>query len=445
MQLPTTIAKLVGRIRKRYFQKGSLGNRFAGAVFWSFAGVSVSNAAGLVTSVALARIMGREGYGEVGVLLSTLSLLSQLGGLGLGVTAVKYAAQLRCTQPTTVGSLLGTLLTIGVISYAAAAAVIALFAPELAAVVNRPSLCNPIRFSGLLLLIQGIDSIQVGILAGFEAFKRLARVTMLRVGLSLPLSIACAYLFGLYGLVGALIISGLFTLLLNRHAVDKALRENNVYLQYGIDLARLNTLWEFSLPAFISATLTVGSNWGLNAMIVNQKNGYLEMGIYNAAYQWRAFAILIPGVCNSVVLAIQANLHASNDQKNYYKSIVGNLVVQCLVAAVVVGILISLAPMIMKVYGGEYSQGSGLLIFLALGWFFLTPNWILWNAMISSGKVWWGLLLNSLGVGILFLMASRMKGSGARGIALALLFSSIIQVGLQFAFVFGPKRNSADA
>src|SRR5262245_15212260 len=81
--LPQVVAATVRDWRARLAPQGSVRDRFAGAVFWSLAGMGVSNAAGLITGVALAQLMGREGYGEIGVIVGSYALFSQLGGLGL--------------------------------------------------------------------------------------------------------------------------------------------------------------------------------------------------------------------------------------------------------------------------------------------------------------------------------------------------------------------------
>ena len=438
--LPRPVSAAVSGWRERLAAGGSLSARFAGGVFWSFAGVTVSNVAGLVTGAALARIMGREGYGEVGVVMASYALFGQLGGLGLGLTAVKYAAQLRGTEPAAVGRLLGSLLMLASLSYAIAGLALVVWAPELAAVLNRPALVGPLRLSGLVLFLQGIDSIQSGILTGYEAFRDVARVTMLRVLVNLPLTVLGAYTSGLHGVVVALIVSGLFTLTLNRIALNRVLHRDGVALWYGIDTSRLKPLWQFSLPAFASATLTIASAWALNAVLVNQADGYSQMGLFNAANQWRALGIFVPSAFSAAVLPIQASLYATRDHGAYHRSVTGNLIVQCAAAAVVVGVLAGSAPYLMRLYGAEYEAADRLLVVLALGWFFLTPGWILWNAAISRGQAWWSLLFNVLGTACLLAFALRFVGRGAVGIALALLFSGMIQVGLQAIHYYVYKR-----
>jgi O-antigen/teichoic acid export membrane protein len=98
------------------------------------------------------------------------------------------------------------------------------------------------------------------------------------------------------------------------------------------------------------------------------------------------------------------------------------------------------APYLMRLYGEQYDAADSLLVLLALGWFFLTPSWILWNAAISRGQAWWSLLFNVIGTGCLLAFAMQFVGRGARGIALALLFSGMIQVGLQAIHYYAYKR-----
>ncbi len=439
--LPPLVYTTVRDWRARFAPRGSLQGRFAGGVFWSLIGLGVSNAAGLATGVVLAQLMGREGYGEVGVVMGSWALFSQLGGLGLGVTAAKYSAQGRGSDRKRVGRLLGGLLMLASLSYAISALALVVLAPQLSVVLNRSALIGPLRLSGLVLFLQGIDSIQSGILSGYEAFRAIARVTMLRVFVNLPATILGAYFYGLYGVVGAMILTGVFTLSFNRIALAHIMRREGVTIRYVMDWALLKPLWEFSLPAFISATLTMASGWILNAMLVNQPNGYSQMGLFNAANQWRALGIFVPTVFNSAVLSIQSNLYASKDRESYHRSVTGNLLVQGSVAALVVLALAGLAPYLMRVYGAQYQGAAEVLVILALGWFLLTPTWILWIAAISRGQVWWGLLFNAIGVASLIAIARVLVPTGARGIAMAMLYAGLIQVALLGIHYYATRRS----
>lgn len=438
--LPPAISTTAQQWRDRFAPHGSVRERFAGAVFWSVAGLAFSNLTGLVTGAALARILGREGYGEVGVIVGSYALFSQLGGLGLGVTAAKYSAEARATKPAAVGGLLGGLLVLATLSYAIAAIALVVLGSSLADLLNRPSLVGPIRLSALVLFFQGLDSIQSGILSGFEAFRPLARVTMLRGLVNLAASVAGAWFFGLYGAVAAMAITGLFTLFFNRLALDAILRRDRVTLIYRLDWGLLKPLWQFSLPAFLSATLTMVAAFVLNAMLVNQPGGYDQMGLFNAANQWRALGIFVATVFSPPLLSIQTNLFASNNRRAYHRSISGNLLLQTAVSAAVAVVLAVVAPYLMRMYGAQYHDGAGVLALLAFGWVTLAPSWILWIAAVSRGDVWQGLLLNAIGVATLIGLARGLAADGARGIALACLYAGLIQVALQGLHYFMTRR-----
>jgi len=87
----------------RWFNQGSIGRRFASGSFWSFIGVSVSHVFGLLTTVIIARILGQKGYGEFGIIISTLGMFSAVGSIGLGLTATRYIAKFRKTDPKAAG------------------------------------------------------------------------------------------------------------------------------------------------------------------------------------------------------------------------------------------------------------------------------------------------------------------------------------------------------
>jgi O-antigen/teichoic acid export membrane protein len=286
----------------------------------------------------------------------------------------------------------------------------------------------------------------MGILTGYEAFRTLARVMLVRAVVNLAASVVGAYFYGLIGVVGALILTNLVTVTLHRRALNGIFARTGVSIRYALDRAILRPLWEFSFPTFLSGALTMLSLWGLNALLVNQPDGYSQMGLFNAANQWRALGIFIPAVFGPALLSIQSSFYASKNSASYHRSVTGNLLVQSAVAALVAVLLAVLAPYLMRLYGSQFHDATIVLVLLALGWFLLTPNSILWIAAISRHYVWWGLLFNAIGIVFLFFFARLFIGNGARGIALALLYSQLIQLGLQSAHYYATKgRDTAES
>jgi O-antigen/teichoic acid export membrane protein len=428
--LPPRVYETLLGWRARVAPKGSPRDRLAGAVLWSGLAVGISNVAGLAVGVVLAHMLGREGYGEVGVIVASCTLFMTLGGLGLGVTATKYSAQMRSRDPGRVGRFLGGLLVLGILSSLIVALLVAFFAPELARVLNRPGLVAALRLAAIVLLLQGIDSVQMSILAGFEAFAALARVMLLRPLVHLPATIVGAYVYGLEGVVGAMILSTLFTVLLHRGALRAVFARAGVSLTHVVDFALLRPLWEFALPAFLTTAVTLAATWGLSALLVNQPDGYLHMGLFNAANQWRALGTFIPSVFNPATFSIQSNLFATN-RASYHRSVIGNLVVQSGVAAGVAIVLTLLSPYLMRMYGSQFQGAAEVLALLAWGWFLVAPSGAFWSAAVSRDQAWTNLLFLAIGTACQLVFAKAMVSEGARGIALAVLYGGLIQVGLQ--------------
>jgi len=428
--LPPQVYEAMRGWRARFVPKGSSRDRLAGAVLWSGIAVAISNAAGLAIGVALARLLGREGYGEVGVIVASCTVFTQLGGLGLGLTAAKYTAQMRSVDPASVGRFLGGILLLAGLSSLVVALVVMLFAPQLAVVLNRPSLVTALRFAGVVLFIQGFDSVQMSILAGYEAFAALARVVLLRILINVPATVLGAYVYGLDGVVWAMILSSLFAAGFHRAALTSIFSRENVSIRYAVNLAMLRPLWEFSLPAFLTTVVTLVAMWGVNALLVNQPDGYFQMGLFNAANQWRALGTFIPNVFNPATFSIQSNLFATN-RGSYHRSVIGNLVVQATVAAAVAILLSVLSPYLMRLYGPQFQGAAEVLVLLALGWFLVVPTGVFWSAATSRDQAWSNFLFIAIGAACQFALAKALVAGGARGIALALLYAGLIQVGLQ--------------
>jgi O-antigen/teichoic acid export membrane protein len=412
--------------------KGGLSGRFARGGGWTFASTLTTNLSGLLVGVGLARMLGRDAYGELGVLMSTYALFSQLGSLGLGMAALKHMAECRENDPQRAGRVTGLALQTATISYGVTAALVCLLAPHLARFINAPHLAAEIRLIGVLLLLLGIDSVQGGLLGGLEAFHRTARINMARAACHVPLALTGCWLAGLPGVLGVMILLALLTVVLNRRALDGELARFGIRPDYTANGTELKRFLAFSIPSFLGGCLTVPVTWATNAMLVNHQGGYAQMGLLSAANQWRAVATLVPGVFNSVFLSIQTNLIGAGQWAQYRDSLMHNLRYQSLAASAAAGALAAFSPWIMGAYGGDYAQGAPVLALLAAGWLFLAPNWIIWNVFMSAGKVWLGLALNLLGALLLLLLAWLWVGRGALGLAGAMLVSSAAQVAVMF-------------
>ena len=127
-------------------------------------------------------------------------------GMGLGLTATKYVAELRVTNPHRAGRIIA--LSTAVALGTATTAAVALFAaaPWLAAsTLNAPNLSAELRIATGVLFLNALNGTQTGVLAGLEAFRTIARVNLIRGVLTFPLAVAGVLLWNLRGAVAALV------------------------------------------------------------------------------------------------------------------------------------------------------------------------------------------------------------------------------------------------
>ena len=422
--------------------KTSLHHRVIKGSFWSFAGTIISRGLGVITSIIVARFLGQVGYGELGIIVSTIGMFSAIGNLGLGLTATRYVAKLRSSDPKVAGRVAGLTIIMAILSYSTCSIGFFIFSPLLATkILKAPHLIQELRLVSIMLFLGGIDGVQIGILAGFEAFRAIARVSVIRGVINLPVSFLATWLFGLTGTVSALLIVAFISAWINVLAINRTSSEAGVHIRYGFDKSLLNLLWNFSLPTFLVSILSAPTTWVVNAMLVNQPNGYAEMGILSAATQWGAVVIFVPSVLSTAGVAIQSNLLGKGDQKTFRKLVFYNLIVQVGGVALITSLIILTAPWIMSLYGRNFSRGGAVLVLMSIGWIFMSVGSVFWDAMISLGRVWWGFGIKLISAFILLSAVWLLVGRGARGVAAAFICSYACFALLQVLyFIFKPER-----
>src|SRR5579872_1595503 len=69
--------------------------RLLHGISWTLLGGVVAQGTVLLNSVILARVLGRQLYGQFAMIQSTTVALTCLAGMGLGITATKYVSGYR--------------------------------------------------------------------------------------------------------------------------------------------------------------------------------------------------------------------------------------------------------------------------------------------------------------------------------------------------------------
>jgi len=414
-----------------------LNARLANGIFWSFTGSIALQGLTLLAAIPVARLLGTNGFGELGIIQSTIVTFAFFSGSSLGETATKYIAELRLQDTARVGSIVRLTSLVGVAISAMLALFLYVAAPFLATrALNAPSLSSSLQIAALVLFLSGINGAQVGILSGYEAFHSIALINFLRGVVTPPIMVAGAYLGGLKGVVLGLAAIWLITVLKTHATVRSLTQKYGVPVRYRDATREWRILPTFYIPTVLSGIVTLPVMWIANALLVNQPNGYVEMGIFNAANQWRIAVQFLPSIVAQPVLPMLSNLYGENALHDFRKVLRINLALAFL-TALVPSLLIAVASReIMRAYGPGFSQGGQVLIVLVLTTVLSASIAVIGTAISSLGRRWHATGLNFIWA-VAFLVASVMLvRHGAIGLSLAYLISYLIHLSTVGAYAF---------
>lgn len=417
-------------------ESSALGRRLFRGTFWTLLGTVVSRALGLAAAIVAARILGKTVYGELGIVQSTVGMLGTFAGFGMGTTATKYVAELRNKNPVKAGNIIAisSLVSWGV----SAVLFVALYfvAPWLCShTLAAPHLTGILRLSGLLLVVNGINGAQLGVLTGFEAFRSVARVSSLTGLLNFPMIVSGAYLFHLQGVIVGMVVAQGIGCLLNMRAVRTEMKKSGIPIFLKPHWGEFKVVWQFSIPAVLGSALISVVNWAAATMLVNQKGGYGEMGLFSAANQWFNALMWLPYVVSGVTLPVLAERLGSGDKPNAIKALKMTLGLNAatVIPVMLIGCLSS--RFIMTSYGRDFTSGWLTLDAVLLTAGILSLVVIIGELMAALGDMWLGLLLNVAFGGLFLSLASILLKRGALGLASSRLIAYAIYSALMGAYL----------
>jgi O-antigen/teichoic acid export membrane protein len=374
--------------------------------FWSLIGSVIFRGLALLSSIAVARFLGKETFGELGIVQSTLALVQVFSGLGLGLTTTKCVAEFRVKDPLKAGRIIAcSSLAVGIASAIIAPALF-FVAPWLAAqTLSAPHLSEFLRIGILAVFFGSLNGVQIGGLSGLEAFRSLTYTNFISGVASFPITVCPAYYFGLRGAVWGVVASLAVNSLVNHIVLHGVVRREGIRLALTASREEWKLLFGFSVPALLSSIVFAPANWLCNAILVNQPNGYAALGSFTAADKWRHLTTFLPSSLSSAVLPILSNLYGLENPRAYEKVFRANLLLNLAVVLAPVILLVAFSKKAMLAYGSQFTAAWPTLAILASSAVFMTLNNVLGQVLVSTGMIWTRFAFDAL------LAASLLLGS----------------------------------
>ncbi len=407
-------------------------------IFWNFISAMASQGFPLIATIVAARLLGTAGYGQLTMISSTVVLFSTFAGLGLGITSTKYIAQYHLTEPNRTGRIMGLTNLFGIVSGSLMCSILFIMSPWIATnMLATPYLAPTLRIASILLIFNTIVGIQSGSIAGFGAFKDLAKIAIFQGIISASLTITGVYFFGLTGAIVAMVINSIINAILYKLSINNLIKRFKIKIDYLKSWQEKDIIWKLSFPSMLSSIMVGPVMWIANIIIINNPDGYSQLGIFNAAYQWKTMLAFVPTVIGGVLLPLVA-ANINNENKNLE---VVNVLASWIIVIVIALPLLAFPEIIAYFYGEGYSSTIFLqsISAMMLVSCILAYKEGIARKLIAKNLMWWGFLSN-LVWGILFLVSIMIFQSlGALGLSLSYIISYSINTIIFVPFYISRK------
>jgi O-antigen/teichoic acid export membrane protein len=381
--------------------------------------------------------MGPTEYGQLGIATASIDLFTTLAGLGLGITATKHIAELRVRDPERAGRIIGVSTIVAALAGVAFSLIFFALAPYLAAhTLAAPQLTVPLRVGTLTLFFASLNGAQTGALYGLEAFRAMAILQAVVGVLDLPFLLGGYFFGGLSGVLFGMAVSRFANWLVLRHALNLETQRYGIPRDFRGWKKEAAVLWHFSIPAALGGIMVLPVNWICSALLVNQPNGYAQMGAYNAANQWYTTLMLIPSVLGVGLLPIISERMGVRDGKtsgDILKTFIlvnGALLFPCCM------VMSLLSPLIMGIYGPAYRDAWPTLIVVLWTAAILGIQTPVGDVIVASGRMWVGLLMNTGWAAVYILATYLLLHRGSLGLASSRLIAYAIHATWTLAFAY---------
>ncbi|MEN9919107.1 MAG: hypothetical protein RL662_1543 [Bacteroidota bacterium] len=374
------------------------------------------------TFIFLARELTVEEYGEYGILKSTIDSFLVFATAGLSITATRFITDPKYTKY--IGDILGLIFGLVFFTGFFVALSISFFSDFISSTfLHKENLSLGLKIASITLLFTAYNAIQQGTLLGFKDFRGQTLVNIVH-GLTFFCFVVVS---SKIGKVDGAILGGLLgmaiTVVYSSYRVKKITNKSEI--QIKIRTTHLKEILSFSIPAVASSLIVVPMMWVLNVILVNQDDGYLQLGIYNAVY-------IIPSIItlmNNIIGNSMLPFFLEKDKKdNYKRKLQLNYLANWLIAIFICFVIVGFQEFISFILGANYplekiksililSLSSSILIALRQG---IARNLILKNKMWLSV---YSMLQYSATT--LFVFYFILKGRGAEGLSLSIFIGYV--------------------
>ena len=393
---------------------------------WAVVGNIVGKGLSLIAGIGVARLLGKDIYGEYGLLKNTILIIGTVSSFGLAYTATKFISEYKISDPTKVRLIHRIAVGITLFFSSVFGGGCILFSDEIASFLDAPHLAYMISLIGIVNVFNAYNATQIGSLAGLGAYKGLAYNNIITGIVNFVCTIFLTYYYDLLGAVIALLISYVANCLLNSRLLAAKLPPRDVEISsYCKDFVR--RLLGFSLPIALQESVYSASQWLITLMLVKLSD-FGELGINSAATQWGAVLLFIPSSIRHVALS-----HLSSSCGNIHNNrlVLDRLSkINFIATAVPALICVILSGWICSWYGATYQGLWPVLIVVIISTLIDGQTQVLSSELMSHKRNWYlfyaRVIRDVFQLVLLYCLLYYRLTSGAMAAALVMVICNIL-------------------
>lgn len=332
------------------------GNRLFKDSLWTLLGNAFGKGLTVLSGIIVARLLGKDVYGEFGLLRNTLIIIAVFSTMGLGYTATVFISEAKEKTKNIVYPLVKVIELMTVIFSGFISLCVFFFSNELALFLEDEALDLPLKILSVIILFNAVTTSQIGILAGLKAFKGTAVVNLVSGILNFILTCWLTFIYGFVGALSALLISQIINCLLNSGLLRISLKD---YASAGMQLNLVAPIIKNSLPVALQEMVVSFTHWLFSIVLLKISN-YGEVGLVTVASQWEAILLFVPIALRNVTLS-----HMSSSGKEDADKIMKRMLLVNVMVSLVPTLLFYIFNNLFDMMYGPTFKNVGIVITLA--------------------------------------------------------------------------------
>jgi len=391
-----------------------------------FGGVQVFNIIiQIIRSKFVAILLGPAGMGIMGLLISTIGIISNITNFGLGTSAVKDIASAFGTGDEKRIRIIVVVVRrfvwiTGIIGLLATA----ILSPLLSQLTfgNKDYTLAFIWLSVTLLFNQ-LSSGQLVILQGLRKLNYLAKANLSGSFIGLFITLPFYYIWGLDGIVPGIIGASLLSLLMSWFYSGK-IKIEKIELSHALTISEGKNMIQLGFMINLSMLFAIGASY-IVRIFISRTGGVEQVGLYNAGF------VIINTYVSLIFNAMATDYYprlssVASDNKLCSQAINQQAEIAILILSpILIIFLIFINWMVILLYTKQFIAINEMIYWAALGMFFKAASWSIAFIFLAKGKsklfFFNELISNSLLIG-LNLIGYYLGGLTGVGISFAVFY-----------------------